>query len=302
MLDAMEMPVRPGGAATLAVGIDIGGTAAKLALVDGDGAVLASDRLPTGRAMAGETLVVQLAARVRALCDGRRIAGIGIGVPATVTAGRPIDPTYCNVPALAGLDICGALSAALGVPAWLENDAKAALRAEWRFGAAKDARNAAIVTLGTGIGSALLLDGRIRDGAHGNHGELGLVMVGPPDALQPLEQRASPGFIAERHGATLPELLAAARGGDRAAAEVIDRAFGYLGTAIANLHLLLDLEVVVLAGAATGMGAELVERVTAAFTAACPKIYRFGLDIRLARLGGLAGAVGAAALAQMSAA
>lgn len=282
---------------TVAVGVDVGGTAAKLALVDGDGSALASDRFATGRGMGGDALVATVAARVRALAGGRRLAGVGIGVPATVIAGQPIDPSYCNVPALTAIDVRGALAAALGVPAWIENDAKAALRAEWRFGAARGARNAAIVTLGTGIGSALLLDGRLREGAHGNHGELGLAMVGAPGAQRPLEQWSAPGFVGERLGADLPAVLAAARAGDAEAASALALAFAHLGAAVANMHLLLDLEVVVLSGAVTAMGPELVERVAAAFTVACPPIYRFGLEIRLAHLGEFAGAVGAAALA-----
>jgi glucokinase len=286
---------------TLAVGIDVGGTAAKLALVDAGGTVLASDRIPTGRAMPGDALAARLAERVQALCATRPVAGIGIGVPATVIADRPIDASYCNVAALTDIDLAGTLAAALGVPAWMENDAKAALRGEWQFGAARGARNAAIVTLGTGIGSALLLDGALRDGAHGNHGELGLTMVGAPGGLRPLEQWAAPGFAGDRFGAELPALLEAARAGAPEALQAVDLVFGYLGAAVANMHLLLDLEVVVLAGAATAMGSELVERVTAAFLAACPPIYRFGLAIRNASLGALAGAVGAATLAHQRA-
>jgi len=283
----------------LTIGIDIGGTAAKLALVDGEGAVLASDRVATGRAMAGDALADRLVERVQALSGHRSFAGIGIGVPATVIGNRPIDASYCNVPALAGLDLAGMLATKLGVPAWMENDAKAALRGEWQCGAARGVGNAAIVTLGAGIGSALLLDGRLRDGAHGNHGELGLVLVGAPESLRPLEQWAAPGFARERFGGDLPQLIEAARAGDASARQALDLVFGYLGAAITNMHLLLDLELVVLAGGPTALGPELVDRVAAAFDATCPALYRFGLAIRSAAHGDLAGAVGAAILARM---
>ncbi|MGF1625750.1 MAG: ROK family protein [Alphaproteobacteria bacterium] len=283
----------------LTIGIDIGGSAAKLALVDAaQGEVLASDRVATGRAMAGDALAGRLVERVRALAGTRPLTGIGIGVPATVIGDRPIDASYCNVPALVELDLARTLAERLSVPAWMENDAKAALRGEWLLGAAQGARNAALITLGTGIGSALLLDGALRDGAHGNHGEIGLTMVGPPDGLRPLEQWAAPGFARDRFGADLPRLIAAEREGADDARRALDIIFSHLGTAVTNLHLLLDLEVVVLAGGVTGLGGALVDRVAQSFAATCPPIYRFGLAIRNAVHGELAGAVGAAMLAQ----
>lgn len=283
----------------LTIGIDVGGTAAKLALVDGDGRIVASESIATGRDMPGEVLLDRLAARVRSWAQAHNLAGVGIGVPATVLRDRALDPTYCNIPALTQIDLGGELERALQLPVWLENDAKAALRGEWRYGAARGARHAAIVTLGTGIGSALLLDGVLRDGAHGNHGELGLVMVGLPGRWRPLEQWAAPGVARDRFGAELPDLIQASESGDAAARAAVTEIFDHLGTAIANLHLLLDLELVVLAGGATAMGTALVDCVARSFAKACPALYRFDLSIRCAEYGSLAGAVGASALARI---
>lgn len=283
----------------LTVGIDVGGSAAKFALVDGKGRIVASESIDTGRDMPGDVLLNCLVKQVGSWAQAHSLAGIGVGVPATVLRDRPLDPTYCNVPALTQIDLAGELERTLQLPVWLENDAKAALRGEWCYGVARGARNAAIVTLGTGIGSALLLDGALREGAHGNHGELGLVQVGMCGLWRPLEQWAAPGVARDRFGADLPDLIRAGRSGDEAARAAVTEIFDHLGTAIANLHLLLDLELIVLAGGATALGPALVDPVAQAFAQACPQLYQFNLSIRCADYGPVAGAVGASALARM---
>jgi glucokinase len=191
-----------------------------------------------------------------------------------------------NLPNLAGRPLAEVFPALLGMPCRFDNDARSAMRGEaWR-GAARGLRNALALTLGTGIGGGLLLDGRIRAGPHGSAGEIGVWRLGleHESADWPtVEQIAAPSQLAEAFDVLIH---------DSAAAPI----FNLVGQSIANAHLLLDLEAVVLCGAITAIGEPFRMAVERAFERACAADHRHGLSIRLGQLGEFAGALGAAAL------
>ena len=280
------------------IGLDIGGTNLKAVRVSPEGAVLAELSRPAGGAISRAALLECVAAAVAELGGVDRATRIGIAVGGAVQPDGSMKAEATNLPNLADLPLVELFSAHLGGPCRVEHDGRAAMRGEAWLGAARGAANAMTLTFGTGIGAGLLLGGRIHPGAHGGAGEIGNWRLLPPPASGPwasVEDLVAPGGVhLGRHGRDFAALLAAGAG----ASEAAERAFVFdlVGRTIANAHLLLDLEVVVLIGGVVAIGEPFRAAVEAAFVAACPEAFRHGLAIRPGALGPYCGAVGAAAL------
>jgi glucokinase len=154
------------------------------------------------------------------------------------------------------------------------------------------------LTFGSGIGSGLFLNGRMYHGVHGRAGEIGVWRLGPRcrDDLWPsFEDLAAPGRFSGRYGKELADLLQR-NSPDGATRSLTEFTLATIGRAIANAHLLLDLEAVILTGGITALGELFRKPIEAAYCAACPTEYRQGLEIKIGALGPYAGAAGAAAL------
>lgn len=220
------------------IGIDIGGTKTALSLVDRTRGLLAATALPTEAGHGFMRAVTRIGDAIDALlaqahCDRQTLAGIGIG------CAGPVDPTrgLINNPfTLDGwdqADIVTPLQQRFALPVRLENDADAAAFGELHAGAGHGAGRVVMLTLGTGIGGGVILDGRIYRGAQGEHPELGHLLVadnGPPcycGIRGCLESIASGTAIAAsgKHGFPgCPEIFRAATAGDRVAKAIIYRA------------------------------------------------------------------------------
>ena len=158
----------------LTIGVDLGGTKLLAGAVAADGTILTRERrLITGLPLS-ELLDVTVEAvdTVRAAVPGTAGAPVGFGIPAQMDQ-RSGDAVRCVHLPLDGVDFGGRLRPRLGVPVTVDNDANCALLAEWRLGAARGARFAAMLTLGTGIGGGLVLDGGLYRGAVGAAAEMG---------------------------------------------------------------------------------------------------------------------------------
>lgn len=278
------------------LGLDIGGTNLKAALVTAEGAILERATVPAGGAIPREALMATIQQTARELAGGR--AGrVGIAVGGAVQPDGTMTLGSTNLPNLAGIPLAETFAALLGAPCRVEHDGRAAMRGEAWLGAARGARNAMTLTFGTGIGAGLLLAGRIHAGAHDGAGEIGVWRLLPPPASgtwPSVEDLAAPGGLElGRHARDYAALLAAASGSDAAAERAT--VFDLVGRSIANAHLLLDLEAVVLIGGVTALGEPFRAAVEAAFLAACPAEFRHGLAVRLGGLGPYCGAIGAAA-------
>jgi glucokinase len=278
------------------LGLDIGGTNLKAALLAPDGAILGRATVPAGGAIPREALLATIERTAGELADGG-VTRVGIAVGGAVHPDGTMPLGATNLPNLAGIPLAETFAALLGAPCRVEHDGRAAMRGEAWLGAAKDARNAMTMTFGTGIGAGLLLDGRIRTGAHQGAGEIGVWRLLPPPAegyWPSVEDLAAPGgHELGRHARDYAALLAAGDGS--AAAPERALVLDLVGRSIANAHLLLDLEAVVLIGGVTALGEPFRAAVEAAFLAACPEEFRHGLAIRLGALGAYCGAIGAAA-------
>jgi len=316
------------GPAGLAIGVDIGGSKAAAGVVDTDGRVLELVRRPTPR-MDAELTEDVIAELVRDLSSRYDVDAVGVGAAGWVAADRA---TILFSPHLAWRDepLREALRTRLGIPIWIENDANAAAWAEYRFGAARGHTAILCITLGTGIGGGLVLDGALYRGAFGVAGEWGHMRVVPGGrrcacgnrgcweqyasgralARDARELADSSPFAARRlielagHAGALEgtHVTAAAQEGDPAALEVLAEAGTWLGQGIADLAAILDPAVVVVGGGVSEVGDLLLgparERYSAVLTG---RGYRPELMIRAAELGAAAGLVGAADLARQSA-
>ncbi|MBL8011342.1 MAG: ROK family protein, partial [Flavobacteriales bacterium] len=156
-------------------GIDIGGTSSKLGLVDGD-SIVARARIPTLGHADPNAFADALAAAVRTLAGEAVLTGVGIGAPnGNQHIGTIVQAP--NLPWREDVPLAAMLRERLGVPCTLGNDANAAALGEWRYGAGRGIDDLLVVTLGTGLGSGLIVDGRLLLGPFGNAGELGHTTV-----------------------------------------------------------------------------------------------------------------------------
>ncbi|HEX7739587.1 MAG TPA: ROK family protein, partial [Marmoricola sp.] len=167
---------RPG---PLTAGVDIGGSKIAAAVIDEAGHVVArTDRVTPGRTVAAAVVTETIADAVEELRRSHEVSALGVGAAGFVDAGRR---RVAFAPHLSWRDepLGESLASVLGIPVTIDNDANAALWAEHRFGAARGARDAVLITLGTGIGGAVLIEGLVYRGHGGMAGEFGHTQVVP---------------------------------------------------------------------------------------------------------------------------
>jgi glucokinase len=156
------------------IGVDLGGTKILAGIVGRDGEIERRYETPTP-VESEEALLAGLEDAVAELWD-ERIVALGFGVPSTVDQRTGTAVASVNIP-LAGVDIPSRMRERFGVPVGLDNDANAAAIAEWQVGAGRGSRDMVMLTLGTGIGGGLILDGKPYRGAVGAAAELGHVVI-----------------------------------------------------------------------------------------------------------------------------
>ncbi|MFT0846315.1 ROK family glucokinase [Actinomycetaceae bacterium L2_0104] len=309
-----------------AIGIDVGGTKIAAGLVDEEGKVLKEIRRPTP-ATDGEAVAKTICDMALELANGEDVAGIGIGAAGFCNADRD---TVVYAPNLDWRNepLAEMITACTSLPVVVENDANAAAWGEYRFGAARGSRNATVVTLGTGIGGGVIIDGQLIRGSQGFAAEIGhmqikaggrrcgcgnrgcwerygsgtalvqeareMAQVAPDIAYRILE--LADGKIENITG---PLVAQAARGGDANALDIIETVARWIGLGLADLAAILDPEVFVLAGGMARDGEMLRAPVQAAFEQnVTARKFRKLPPIKLAELGVPAGLIGAADLAR----
>ncbi len=288
--------------------IDIGGTKIDAGIVDADGRILARRRIETGGAADGEDLFDRLVGLIEAVAagGGRRglvACGVGTGGPMT-RSGATVSPL--NIPAWRRFPLLERLSEAVPAPVHIDNDAKAlALGEAWK-GAAQGERNFMAMVVSTGIGGGIVLDGRLLEGAEGNAGHIGHVVVRPGGSELPghvpgvLEASELPGHVpgvleAEASGPAI------ARRTGRPAAEAgpdeIDRAGTLVGRAVGSVANLLDLRLALVAGSvALGFGKPFFAAAQREVDRVARLDHSLGARVRPAGLGADGPLIGAAAV------
>lgn len=301
-----------------ALGIDIGGTKIAVAAVDGSGRIHAQTSLATEAELGfGRAVERMLAAGdevlARAGWPRSELCGVGVGCAGPLSAERGVIDNPYTLPTWSNCDIVTPLGAALERPAYLENDADAAALGEWFAGAARGASRVVMLTIGTGVGGGVVLDGRVYRGTRGEHPELGHMPIaqfavdGDSEAAcycgtrGCLEAIASGTGIAEagkRFGfEDSRAVFAAYRQGNADAAGIVARVQRALEMATWTvLHTFMP-EVIVLGGGLGDAQFELWRPAMEACTQRATMVPAEGVRIVKAALGNDAGLVGAASLA-----
>jgi len=256
---------------------DLGGTNLRMAAVDCNGTILYRTRRETSRGKRADEIVRQIvesAAECRANCDDSyHVRGICAAIPGTIDFGESIITFAPNLPALNNFKMGETLENELGIKAILENDANAAALGENWCGASKGYASSILVTLGTGVGGGIIIDGRIVRGADAMAGEIGHICVEAFGTVCRcgsrgcLEQYSSASAIvriaedlAEQYSAsnlkyinslTASDIYEAGMNGDELALEVFRQMGFYLGVALSSLINILNPEIIVIGGGAS---------------------------------------------------
>jgi glucokinase len=300
------------------VGVDLGGTTIKAALVSSDLEILARAEVPTDLDSEQELLdeLEQLVATVR---GGGKLGGVGFGLPSQIDQrrGRVADST--NVP-LEEVDFVYEMRRRLGVPVAIDNDGNVACLAESRVGVAAGAQNVVMLTLGTGVGGGLVLDGRLYRGSTGCGAELGHMVIdpdGPPcqghcpnrgclevfasatalaGTAKRIAQRRGGGALDRADEITARLVIEQAMAGDDEACEAVAVVGRYLGIALASYVNIFNPEVVVVGGGVSACGDRLLDPARAEMHRRVMRVAGSQVRVVEAELGNAAGVIGAAAL------
>ena len=313
------------------VAIDLGGTKIRSIVADADGQVLGEDRRETDADEGQDRVLTRLVASAHEAITRSGVAfasllGVGVSAPGPVDFERGILHQPPNLPGWDAVPLAAILRERLTLPAFLENDANAAALGESRYGAGQGARHMIYLTISTGIGGGLILDGRLYRGADGSAGELGHMTVdengpqhscGQRGCLEVMASGTAIGRMAReavaagrsealaRLAASVEELSAvevdkAADAGDPAALEILATTSRYLGVGFANYLNVFNPEVIVIGGGVTHIGRQLLGPAIALAKQRAFRLPAQRVEFRTAALEGRAEVLGVAALARES--
>jgi glucokinase len=283
----------------LALGIDLGGTNLRVGIVDDAGNLLDFASRPIDGRLPGEAILADIVSLANSLPDLERVSCIGLAFAGAVIPNGFIEKELTNLAGLHHYPLKDRLEQVFGKPCRLDNDAILALLGEYQFGAGRGYQNVLLLTLGTGIGGALLLNGSLRKGPHGLGCEIGMLPFPNPDidSLTPFEKLASPKSIMYSLGDPSGYLYERAQNGDIHAHQALDKMYRHLGWMVTAMHLAVDLDLVILSGGLSSIGEPLRVGVKKAYQEICPKEVQFKLDIVTGTLPQhAAGVIGAACL------
>lgn len=313
----------------LFVGIDLGGTKISTALVGENGEIVAHDYRETRAGKGAEAVIGRMldAARsvmAQAEVAPAQVAAVGIGAPGPLDfqAGVVVSPP--NLPGWDHVPLKQLIEDALGIETFLENDANAAALGEHRFGAGRGTAHMIYVTVGTGIGGGLILDGELYHGAGGMAGEIGHMTTMPygphcgcgnPGCLEALASgtaiarearervgRGVPTRISDLSEGDLERITAklvvkAADQGDVEAQTILAEAMNFLGIGMASLVNLFNPELIVIGGGLTNIGEVLFGPVRRAIARHAFRAPAEAVRVVRAELGDNVGVLGAVAMA-----
>lgn len=307
---------------TVLVGIDLGGTNAQGAAAL-DGKIIRQEKIPTRSQLDAEAVLDDLARLALELAGGRKIAALGLGVPGLLDLERGLcvfsgNLGWDNVPVKAKLE------EKTGAPVFMDNDVRVAAAGELARGLAQGCKDFIYLTVGTGIGSGIFIDGHLLRGPRWSAGEVGHMVLDPqgPDCTCGskgcLEALASATAIAREGRAAaaanpdsiLNTLAAdprdidaalvfeAAAAGDAVAARVVETAMTWLGIGVANLVNIFNPRLVVIGGGVSLAGERLLAPVRTQVERYSMPVQRETVSIRTSALGDAAGVAGALELAR----
>ena len=307
------------------IGVDLGGTNVRASLISDDGTILQQARRPSHQQQQAEDTLNQITDACREVLLHQKlgpkgIRGVGIGLPGIMDSNTGVCFWSPNFPHWKDVPIAATVSAGVGAPAFILNDAKCAALGELHYGAGRGCRNMVMITLGTGIGGAFVVDGQLLMGPNGSVGEVGHHTIDPTGrkcgcgnygcweamcARDAIIERAERKLQTGREsslrevtrGEVTPALISeAAAKGDALAKEVLDEIGFYIGVGAANLINMLNPERFVIGGGISQAGEALLAPIRRTVEARAVPKQRETAQIVPAELGDNAGVMGAAAL------
>ena len=311
------------------IGIDLGGTFIKFGLLDEQMNPVGVFQLPTPTDKGRDGFINQMVAGATQLIDEQNInrddiLGVGIGSPGPLDLENGVVLAMSNIPGMEGTPIRDLVAKGLAWPAVLENDANAAAFGEYLCGAGRGLQNIVMLTLGTGVGGGIIVNGKVVHGSHGIAAELGHIIVQPGGEKCGcgqkgcLERYCSATFLAE-YGVRLitergresslaaildqtgsinaKDINEARKAGDALARELWDRETHYLALGCLSLIRIFDPDLIVLAGGMAKAGNDLLEPVKEHFSRLDWNNVQPLTEIVIASLGNDAGVIGSACVA-----
>ncbi len=243
------------------IGVDLGGTHLRAALADDRGTILSAQKTETIADEGVHAVLGRVADAIRSLPGWAAAKGIGIGVPGGVLRDGDTVVLASNLTGFDGFSVRSHLSKMMRLPVALENDGNMACLAEALLGAGKGMQTVVYITLSTGIGGGVCVNGRLIRGAHGCTGEFGCITCGPYRArygdLPPgaIESEASGSALVRKAEKLLHrpfsnagEVIALAASGHTALSELVDGAVAGLAATLSNIASVLDPDIFVLGG------------------------------------------------------
>ena len=314
----------------LYIGIDLGGTFLKAGLCDASGKVHNRKSIKTKSDEGKDLILSDIMELVNYFKKKAENLGIikafGMGVPGLVDINKGIIYELTNIPGWRNIPIREILEAKTGLPCYVDNDVNVMTLGEFRYGAARGADNVIGLTLGTGVGGGLIINGHLYRGSTMSAGEIGHVNVekkGRPcncGSFGCLEQYVGNKQIVERAIEKInagkeptvlrdivegnlelmtPKILsAAAERGDKVAVEVWEETGEYLGIVLAGLTNVINPDIIVIGGGVSKSGKYILKPVTKTIMARAMDVSSKAVSVVLARLGEDAGIIGGAALAK----
>ncbi len=285
------------------LGIDLGGTAIKLGRFTQDGTCLRSLIVATPQPATPEAVLAVLVDAIAQLDPDASAIAIGVGMPGPADASGRIARVAINLPGWIDVPLSDWLEEKTGRPTAIANDANCAALGEAWLGAGRSYQNMILLTLGTGVGGGIILNGELFVGHDGAAGELGLITVNPDGETcnsgnrGSLEQHVSASAIRRRTGQEPEELSRLAEAGDPTALEFWKTYGRDLGVGLTSLIYVLTPEAIVLGGGVSGSAQFFFPSAWAEIEQRVHPSSRRGLKLIRAELGNRAGMVGAAKLA-----
>lgn len=309
------------------IGIDVGGTNVKIALVDSDGKIGYSNTIPTRAEMGYEYTINNMKQAIRDLMtetklSAKDIEGIGFGLPGQVDFKSGIVRLITNIPGWVEIPLAKMIEDEFHIPTRIDNDVRCAALGELNFGAGKGCENLICITVGTGIGSGLIINGKLVRGASNAAGEIGHIKLqmhdgpicgcGDTGCLEAFASGPSIVAMAEEYilggkstkyremangGAITPFIVAeAAKAGDPVARRIFTRMGEYIGIGMASVVNLLNPERIIVGGGVADAGDILLTPLKETIKKRAMKIAGETVEVVPAQLGNTAGVIGASLL------
>ena len=313
----------------LIIGVDIGGTSVKIGLINHDGEIVYKWEIPTNKDNQGRGIVDDIWNSITETLSKQNIAsdiiGIGVGAPGFVNRKTGIVEEAVNI-GWKNFELRDAFHKLSHLPVFIENDANLAALAENWQGSGEQSKDVMFITLGTGVGGGIIVNGEIMNGVNGTAAELGHILVDPNgspcncgrtgcletiasatgivrqamDEVTNNSNGALASFYKQQGKLEAKDVFNLAQEGDMASENIIDKTMDVLGLAIANTAVIINPSQIIIGGGVSKAGEQLLSKINRSFKKyALPRISEC-CELRLAELGNDAGIIGAAYLVKKS--